>query len=746
VKTLHIDWSAFLGFLEPWEGLAAPARRFLLDSKPKSVFHGGAVDGLPALLSGGFLKGMADGARVQLSEAFHETHKALRSFARHPLLESPEEQTLREYLREHFTNAERCALDDSVHWDRDARLVERVTSAGHVRGFLGAKDRRAWERERLPRRGWSSEQAWTQAEPLLAGKGAGEDLATLIELLATARDPLPFRALAERLPTLSRARLARALEAGLRYLLLFPALDAGLAPVLMLWPGVAARLTRVPAPPPPSVEPSEDFCLAFRLEDLTQLLVRAAEPLRVKADGWRLFAAVGRELERGLLPLPAWLTHPRLFPENAPGERVREALRLAEVLGLVAHQGRRGRDLSLVTTPAGWKWLDLEPRERLERVLELFRPEPERHGGHHPTEEAPRGAAPEEMLFGALSEGLDELEELEELLAAEDESEDELVPFAAHSAHRSTALSDATLFGSYGSRGLARAAIGAFARLEPGRAVPFRGFLSHHVEASNPFSRESPRLTGCSRYGHPLTEEQLDELWIHGLQRILHVYLLPFGGVRAGLTREGGLTIELNALGRYVLGLADDFTLDTVDSLDAAHPVKAPVRVQPDFEVVFVAASPSHEAAISRFAERRGAGVGVLFRITRESILQAAQARLGADEVLAVLARASATPVPANVEHEIRAWFASCRRLRIEPVHLVRCPDARTAARVLAAAGAGKLEALSETVLVLADPAHKAAVTRACRKVGLFLLEGDAAPTPKRSGARGRPAAADSRG
>lgn len=148
-----------------------------------------------------------------------------------------------------------------------------------------------------------------------------------------------------------------------------------------------------------------------------------------------------------------------------------------------------------------------------------------------------------------------------------------------------------------------------------------------------------------------------------------------------------------------------------------------------------MAPSPALEAAISRFAERRGTGVGALFRITRASILQAAQARMGADEVLATLASAATTPVPANVAHEIRAWFASCRRLRLQPAHLVRCPDAATAARVLAV-GAGKLEQLSETVLALTDPTHKAAVARACRKAGLFLTNeahGPAKPRAARS-------------
>jgi hypothetical protein len=715
VKILNCDWEAFLGFIEPWQGLTPAARRFLLASKPKEVLRAGTVGDLPALLAGGFLRGIADGARVQLSEAFHESHKVLRALARHPLLEHSDEQTLRAYLGDHFTENERQALDDTPNWDRAGRLVELVTSAGHVRGFLAAKDRRAWEKERLPTRGWSSERAWTQAEPMLGPKDAGADLARLLETLVAEPGPIPFRALAQRLAPLPRARLVRAIEAGLRYLFCFAALDADLAPVLLLWPSVAARLARAPAPPPAAVEPVESLCVAWRVEELVQLLVRAAEPMRVKADGWSLFASVERELERGLLPLPAWLNQPRLFPENAPGQRIREALRLAQVLGFVGQKGRRGQDLGLVTAPAGWHWLDLEPRARLERVLELFRPEPERARGGQAKVGVKRVAHPDEVLFDELREGLDELEELEELLAETDETE--RVPFAGRSTRRSMRLSEEVLFGAYRSPGLVRAAIEVFARLEPGRAVLFSGLLQH-AQSSNPFL--TPEVAGSvsySSYGRPLSEEQLDELWLHGLQQIFHLYLLPFGGARAGLTTAGGLTIELTDVGRYVLGLAHDF------ALDSAPPAQTPVRVQPDFEVVFVAPSPALEAAISRFAERRGTGVGVLFRITRASILLAAQARLSADEVLTTLVGAATTPVPANVEHEIRAWFASFRRLQIEPVHLVRCPDAVTAARVLAASG-GKLEALSETVLALTDPTCKAEVIRACRKAGLFLTSG----------------------
>jgi hypothetical protein len=79
--------------------------------------------------------------------------------------------------------------------------------------------------------------------------------------------------------------------------------------------------------------------------------------------------------------------------------------------------------------------------------------------------------------------------------------------------------------------------------------------------------------------------------------------------------------------------------------------------VQPNFEVVFFSPSPGFEAALGRYCERVGREVGVLFRITRQSLQRAGAAGIGADQILEELARGSRSPVPPNVEHEIRGWM-----------------------------------------------------------------------------------------
>jgi hypothetical protein len=73
---------------------------------------------------------------------------------------------------------------------------------------------------------------------------------------------------------------------------------------------------------------------------------------------------------------------------------------------------------------------------------------------------------------------------------------------------------------------------------------------------------------------------------------------------------------------------------------------------------VFLSPSPAAEAALGRFCERMGREVGLLFRMTKQSIQRAAASGLGEVEVLGALARFSRSPIPPNVAHELSAWLA----------------------------------------------------------------------------------------
>jgi hypothetical protein len=171
-----------------------------------------------------------------------------------------------------------------------------------------------------------------------------------------------------------------------------------------------------------------------------------------------------------------------------------------------------------------------------------------------------------------------------------------------------------------------------------------------------------------------------------------------------------------------VLGLTDNFEFRTLPMAPAGA-----VVVQPNYEVVFTAPLPGAEAAIARFAERVGQRLGVLFRITRASVLTAAAAGMTAEQAIDALRAVSSRRLPANVVREITGWFDEVRRVSLVPAFLLRCPDAHTAARVLAAGGKA-VRPVSDTVLELVDPSARARLLKKLRAAGIFIDERTSAP------------------
>jgi hypothetical protein len=144
--------------------------------------------------------------------------------------------------------------------------------------------------------------------------------------------------------------------------------------------------------------------------------------------------------------------------------------------------------------------------------------------------------------------------------------------------------------------------------------------------------------------------------------------------------------------------------------------------VQPDFEIVFLSAAPRVEAELARLAERTGTGhVGALFRVTRASVLRAAESGITAEKVLKTLGEVSRAPVPANVVRQVKDWFGGTRRVRIRPAVLVECPDTETAARVTALGGA-QVSAVTRTILRLdGDEKSVGALVKKLRARGIFV-------------------------
>lgn len=664
MKFFALDWERAFGFLEALGKVSPAARLRITRAELKAVFEAKSFgEDASVLVARGVLATTLDSVHVRIAEAFHDTHKLVRALARAPLQLEPSDEMLGRYVVEHFDEDERYSLGRTDHgYGGGARgIVARLTSAAHTRTLLEAAEPGAWEGDLLERahilgRG-RPPRARLTAE-------AGADLCLVLRHLIGGPGHVRARELPRLFPELTRARLALAVELGLRYGVLFAGLDAAGEVLLFQWPRVHARLRQGNPPAPEPVSVGESLVLAFALEDLQHLLVRAGDGLRMKADGFELFAAAERELAAGLLELPDWFRVPGAGALYTPEERVRDALRLALVAGYATTR-TEGRTCHLVIADEGWNWLERTPRARLETLLRSLREAIAKADGSYTS----RG--PFQVDFHSLV-------------------------FAPHDSPSV----------------IPRALAACFAKLPAGKAVLARAFLLYHACVSNPLpalARKRPHMFA------EFSEEDFEERFLQDLRDVLFGLLLPWGGVRAALSVRDELAFELTSVGRYLLSLAPAFELER-----EMPETSAPVRVQPDFEVLFVAPSPMLEARIGRFAERRGKGVGVLFRITKDSILAAARAGLDAEEVLATLVGASSTPLPLNVVHEIKAWFARCRHFQLESVQLLRCPDAETAERVFAL-GAKHLERLGDTLLALHDPAKKSELLRACAKQGLFL-------------------------
>ena len=174
-------------------------------------------------------------------------------------------------------------------------------------------------------------------------------------------------------------------------------------------------------------------------------------------------------------------------------------------------------------------------------------------------------------------------------------------------------------------------------------------------------------------------DSEIEDLWRQELLRALTQVLAPFAGIRWGRAGKK-LCFAITEVGRYILGLADSF------SLDQDNP--AQVVVQPNFEIVFLSPSPHSAAQLAPVAQRRGTGeIGTIFEITRSSILDAAASGMEEHEIVRLLENASTHDLPTNVRRQIETWCAQLRRVRQRYLTIIECPDRQTARRVLEVLG-----------------------------------------------------------
>lgn len=454
-------------------------------------------------------------------------------------------------------------------------------------------------------------------EDFLAREGT-QPAHPMLRFFMEQRERVAVRDLEEYLPSLSREQLSLALSLAVRRAVLFLGLRRDdLEPLAGIWPSAARRLHRlavVLAPEP--MEAARSFCHPYLVEDMTTVLLAArTEPIRVRREDERPFSKFVQETGDRLLSFPGWLED---FTGMSTDARVDLALRGLRVAGLLVPAASPRGTLTLRARAGSAEWTGAPLGDRLRSFVEALS----------------RGGGGLDGIFDLLDEGRGPGEEeqpagmLRTVLQAFSS-----VPTASFIRFSDFAEYQAAIGGPSGVSERERSA----ARVKAAGATDRP---SQAGSAGDPRADSFPVVS---------TDEALEELWKFVLHRVLGRGILALGGAEAGMTGDGRACFRLTETGRRLLARSPVRVEETRPVTD--------IVVQPTFEVVFLSPSPAAEAALGRFCERVGREVGLLFRVTKQSIRRAAASGLGEDEVLGALTRFSRSPVPPNVAHEVRGWL-----------------------------------------------------------------------------------------
>ena len=654
MKNFDIDWQRFFNTLPAYRALSLPLREvFLSNAAQQNLVLARIGEHSPflELVQRGLYMTMPKGAHIAPAPEYHPLLKALRAMHRNQI-EAATTEAFDHYVADNLSRDEWSAFHGNAWWLQGREgLYSKVGSVSWIEGFL--KGNTTWEQQY--RVGFEADRVAPEARDVLK---------TVVRYLMERPEPVAFEHLYELCP--NRALLAKAVRAGIRYLLLFPRLQhPTLDPMIGLWPGISRRLHRQAAKPPEAVTAVQTFCAPLMVDAMAAVLTACiAEPLRVLAGTYgALYAKSGKQVAARLAHLPDWLPDTL---KNSDEERIQFAIDMLRVAEMITLENEYGSNQRFEVTEGGRAWLGMPAKERVRGILDRVRRFRKRDRG-------------------AYYQHWEELAEPVQMSGEDVETH--------------------------------KAVLDAFGRIPAGATLPMEDFVAYEARVHNPLVVQSKpgarTLQIYSRVLHDPSEEDLEQHWGKVLFKSFERKLVPIGAVVAGLTEDGRLTVSLSEVGLYLLGLADDFALQSAEAAGA-------IVVQPNFDIVFMAPSPVAEAELSSFTERHGKHVGAVLKITKKSVWAAAAAGITAESVIAALRTHSSVPIPGNVEREIRGWMGQCRRASIRSALIIRCPDAETATRVLALERT-KIERLTETVLELNDPSYRSKLVKRLREIGVFI-------------------------
>jgi len=539
----------------------------------------------------------------------------MRSMSRHFHFDPKIEKLSSEYITDHLTSEE-CSTITRVNSFRHSTPVYYVQN-GMVDSlwldtFLNVESYELWE-----------EMYTTYRNPYLHADSA-DLLKKWIQHLIQGPNPIPFG----ELPDLGNGAIAsEAFRAGIRYMLLFPALDSKtLDPIIGIWPEIHKQKNRKKLPPPsplPLPKGCKSYCTPLRLHDMTTLLVgTTGDGLRLKAHGDLYQKEIDRIAGRLMASPPGYDTSGRLD----------DAFCWILATKLAARKGKSGKEYTLQATSAGRNWLAGSEAERLQSLADFMRQAYE------------KSLKPNWVEYGEIS------------FLPYNPNHNVGYQKELHVEARVCDAFDACLEGDWFLQ---------------------EDFLGWNGESNNPLpvDRNNP-INQMFRRGFG-SESERERCWKRILQKFLHDRLVPLGGVKLAINSKGQVLFSITPVGKYLMGKTDqfDYRFEIPDG---------DLIVQPNFDVVFTAANPFAEGELTRYAERIGHGVGTLFKITRESILLALNSGMNDSRILESLGQISSKKLPRNVTAQIQDWSKSFRCITLKNITVIDCGDPETALRIRA--------------------------------------------------------------
>ncbi len=659
---LFNNWKDFLVAMAQWDSISFSARRSFLELKGNISFDANMPGKkYTELFEAGFVEYFVNGQKVRTIQKYQPFQRIVRSMHRIPLFENPDYDILVQYIQEHFTRKQRKDFSYQ-RYVYDESLAKHVSSEGWLNKFLSVKrkDINHWEESY-----GGCDYEDFQFSTLVILKSTQCVIQSMIEKPG----PFAFKDLLNMFPKITPRLWAKVIPAGLRYMLFFVALrPEDLEPIIGVWPEIVTRLNR-PAPPlPKPVKPKQPFHAAFLVQDMTTVLtICQSDPPRIRGNDYNLFAKAQKNFEANLISLPGWMEKKREF---CIAMRINCALTIIQYKKLVTKKGKAGKDLRMELTQAGLDWLSKSSKSQLKIMLDTLK---DKKSQKYYSNWNYR----ESVSFIPLTP-YNAIKEKEELFLCD------------------------TL-------------IKIFKSLPLNTFFNIQDFLSHHAVMTNPLidlDKEGNPLRGYIDWSYVKpTLKQLEERWSEILKEFLFMRLAVLGCVQLALDDTDKMCFAMTEIGGYLVGQSDDFTYGENQQKD--------VLVQPNFDVVFLAPSPIAEAEISRFAQRKGKGIGVMFKITKASIFKAVEVGLTADDILATLKNVSSKSLPQNVVREIKGWVKQCCRITMCSTILIQCPDQETAAKVLSAGGTN-ISRITDSILELKNAKQKTTLIRKLRDMGIF--------------------------